>query len=100
MLGRFYLMHMLCVRPEVTNFIIGSSCDYSFIPEMCPSGNVEAITDSDEYLVVELQPRRHEVGFLRPGPLQPRQLASSLSEWTTADCTATMRKSIVGLSCR
>ena len=84
MLGRFYLMHMLCVRPEVTNFIIGSSCDYSFIPEMCPSGNVETITDSDEYLVVELQPLRHEVGFLRPGPLQPRQLADSLGEWTTA----------------
>jgi len=36
-LGRFYLMHMLCVRPEATDFVIGSSCDYSFIPEMCPS---------------------------------------------------------------
>jgi hypothetical protein len=84
MLGRFYLMHMLCVRPEVTNFVIGSSCDYSFIPEMCPSGNVETITDSDEYLVVELQPRSHEAIFLRPGPLRPRELAKSLREWTTA----------------
>ena len=83
MIGRFYLMHMLCVRPEISNFVIGSSCDYSFIPEMCPSGNVEVIRDSDEYLVVELQPRRHEAAFLRPGPLQPRRLAASLSEWTT-----------------
>jgi hypothetical protein len=83
-LGRFYLMHMLCVRPEVTDFIIGASCDYSFVPEMCPSGNVEAITDSDEYLVVELQPRRHEAEFLRPGPLQPRALAKSLNDWTTS----------------
>ena len=66
MIGRFYLMHMLCVRPEITDFMIGSSCDYSFIPEMCPSGNVEAITDSDEYLVVELQPRRHEASFFAP----------------------------------
>ena len=84
MLGRFYLMHMLCVRPELTNFVIASSCDYSFIPEMCPSGNVETITDSDEYLVVELQPRSHEAAFLRPGPIRPRELAKSLREWTTA----------------
>src|SRR5208282_6172689 len=28
MIGRFYLMHMLCVRPEITDFTIGSSCDY------------------------------------------------------------------------
>jgi hypothetical protein len=83
-IGRFYLMHMLCIRPEVTDFVIGSSCDYSFIPEMCPSGNVEALTDSDEYLVVEMQPTRHERGFLRLGPVTPQSLARSLSEWTTA----------------
>jgi hypothetical protein len=84
LLGRFYLMHMLCVRPEVTKFIIGSSCDYSFIPEMCPSGNVDAITDSDEYLVIEMQTRTHESKFLRPGPIEVKPLAKSLSEWTTS----------------
>jgi hypothetical protein len=82
-LGRFYLLHMLCVRPEVTNFVIGSSCDYSFIPEMCPSGNVDIITDSDEYLVIEMQTRNHESKFLRPGPFEVAGLAKSLSEWTT-----------------
>jgi hypothetical protein len=95
MLGRFYLMHMLCVRPEVIDFVIGSSCDYSFVPEMCPSGNVEPITDSDEYLVVEIQPRDHEVGFLRPGPLKPRDLAKSLSEWTTSVHRANANYSLV-----
>ena len=83
LLGRFYLMHMLCVRPEVTDFVIGSSCDYSFIPEMCPSGNVDIITDSDEYLVIEMQARTHESKFLRPGPIEIIPLAKSLSEWTT-----------------
>ena len=38
LIGRFYLMHMICIRPEITDFVVGSSCDYSFIPEMCPSG--------------------------------------------------------------
>jgi hypothetical protein len=83
-LGRFYLMHMLCVRPEVTDFVIGSSCDYSFIPEMCPSGNIDIITDSDEYLVIEMQTRNHESKFLRPGPFEAVSLAKSLSEWTTS----------------
>jgi hypothetical protein len=84
MIGRFYLMHMLCIRPELTDFTIGSSCDYSFIPEMCPSGNVEAIVDSDQYLVIETHPRNHEINFLQRGPQTPRHLARSLSEWTTA----------------
>lgn len=83
-LGRFYLMHMLCIRPEVTDFVIGSSCDYSFVPEMCPSGNVEAITDSDEFLVIEMQPRQHESAFLRAGPFEVPTLARSLNEWTTS----------------
>ena len=84
LLGRFYLMHMIAVRPEVTDFRVGASWDYSFLPEMCPSGNVSVITDSDEYLVVEMQPRAHESGFLRPGPLSPATLARSLGEWATA----------------
>jgi methyltransferase family protein len=83
LLGRFYLMHMICIRPEVTDFNIGASCDYSFVPEMCPSGNVSMITDSDEFLIVEMQPRGHESMFLRPGPLAPTALARTLREWTT-----------------
>jgi hypothetical protein len=84
LIGRFYLLHMLCIRPEVVDFVIGASCDYSFVPEMCPSGNVAIMTDSDQYLVIEAQPRQHEADFLRLGPALPKQIASSLSEWTTA----------------
>jgi hypothetical protein len=84
LLGRFYLMHMIAVRPEAIDFRVGASWDYSFVPEMCPSGNVSVITDSDEYLVVEMQPRAHEAGFLRQGPLRPEVLARSLEEWATA----------------
>jgi Methyltransferase domain len=83
-LARFYLMHMLCIRPETTAFTIRASCDYSFIPELCPSGNVEVITDSDDYLVIEMQPIQHEARFLQPGPLRPKALARTLSSWTTA----------------
>jgi hypothetical protein len=84
LIGRPYLMHMIGIRPEVTDFIVGSSCDYSFIPELCPSNNVVVITDSDDYLVVEMQPRDHERNDVRLGPFDPKHLASTLAEWTTA----------------
>jgi 2-polyprenyl-3-methyl-5-hydroxy-6-metoxy-1,4-benzoquinol methylase len=95
LLARFYLMHMICIRPETTDFIIGSSCDYSFIPEMCPSNNVEVITDSDDYLVIEMQPRQHESRFHRSGPLRPKALARTLSWWTTARHRENARYSLV-----
>jgi hypothetical protein len=85
LIGHFYLLHPIAVRPEVTDFVIGSSFDYSFIPEMCPSDNVEAITNSDDYLVVEMQSRAHEADQVRWGPLEPKNLAKTLSEWTTAE---------------
>lgn len=84
LIGRFYLMHMICIRPEVTKFEIGSSCDYSFIPEMCPSRNVHVMTDSDEYMVVEMQRAHHERKFVRLGAVDQNTLVTSLSEWTTA----------------
>jgi len=84
LIGRFYLMHMICIRPEIVDFIIGSSCDYSFIPEMCPSGNVHVLTDSDNYLVVEMQKRSHERNLVRFGNVKQNMLGASLSEWATA----------------
>jgi len=82
MLGRFYLAHMIGIRPEVTDFAVGSACDYSFIPELCPSGNVEIITDSDEYFAVEMQPRGDET-LLHAEKLDTERLAADLSKWTT-----------------
>jgi len=95
LIGRFYLLHMICIRPEIVDFVIGASCDYSFVPEMCPSGNVETMADSDEYLVVEVQPTSHEANFLRLGPMPLDALASHLSEWTTAGHRANAAQTIV-----
>lgn len=81
--GRFYLLHMLCIKPETTDYQIGSSCDYSFIPAMCPSGNVAVINDSDDYLVVEAQPGSHELNHLIWGEYQEKKLLQALNEWTT-----------------
>jgi hypothetical protein len=95
LIGRFYLMHMIGIRPEVTDFVVGASCDYSFIPEMCPSGRVARLADSDEYLVVEMQPRRHESKHLAPGPIEVPKLAASLAEWATAEQRRNVEQTIV-----
>jgi hypothetical protein len=83
LIGRFYLMHPIAIHPETCDFVVGSSWDYSFVPELCPSGNIAALTDSDDYLVVELQRRDYEWENLRPGPVVAAELAQSLAEWTT-----------------
>jgi len=81
--GRFYLLHMLCIKPETMDYKIGSSCDYSFISEMCPSGNVAIINDSDDYLVIEIQSKEHELNYIQWGPYNLKKLTHALSEWTT-----------------
>jgi hypothetical protein len=83
LIGRFYLMHPIAIHPETSDFVVGSSWDYSFVPELCPSGNIATLTDSDDYLVVELQRRDYEWENLRPGPVIAAELAQSLAEWTT-----------------
>jgi hypothetical protein len=95
LIGRFYLLHQICIRPERPDFVIGSSSDYSFVAEMCPSGNVTVITDSDDYFVAEVQPYDHEKHFIRFGPIALPDLARSLSEWTTARHRLNAQETIV-----
>jgi hypothetical protein len=83
LIGRFYLMHPIAIHPETSDFVVASSWDYSFVPELCPTGNIATLTDSDDYLVVELQRRDYEWENLRLGPVVAAELAQSLAEWTT-----------------
>jgi hypothetical protein len=86
---------MLCIRPATSEFVVGASCDYSFIPEMCGTGRVVHLADSDDYCVVEMQPRDHEQKYRRPGRLTARRLAAYLDDWTTAEHRANARTAVV-----
>ncbi len=81
--GRFYLLHVLCIKPETTDYQIGCSFDYSYVPEMCPSGNMGVIDDSDDYLVIEMQPKKHELQSVNLGPYNLQTLSLAMCEWTT-----------------
>lgn len=83
LVGRFYLIFMLCIKPERVVRTINSYCDYGFVPEFCPSGNVTILTDSDDFFMLETQGRTQELDHLQLGTLDPTAIALSLSEWTT-----------------
>ncbi|MFM9970242.1 MAG: hypothetical protein ACKVQK_17770 [Burkholderiales bacterium] len=85
LLGRYYLIFMLCLKPEREIKTINSYCDYSFIPEMCPSGDEVVMGDSDEFFMLELQQRDQELHLLKLGPQTENEIAASLQGWTTAE---------------
>jgi hypothetical protein len=84
MVGRFFLMHMIAIRPETLDFIIAAPSDYSLIPELCPSGNVFRMTDSDDYFAVECQPRSAHHPTPSTRSFDPRSVADGLAPWATA----------------
>lgn len=95
MIGRFFLMHMIALRPEVTRFVVGAPSDYGLIPELCPSGAVVAITDSDEYMTVECQPASRRLPALAFGAATPSAVAASLEPWATRQHHANIAHTLV-----
>lgn len=94
-LARYYLIFMLCLKPERAITAINSYCDYSFIPEMCPSGDEIAMGDSDEFFMLELQRHEHEMDYLRFGRPSEQAIAASLSKWATAEHRRAATRDIV-----
>lgn len=84
-LGRYFLIFMLCLKPERVMRQVNCYCDYSFIPELCPSGDEVAMSDSDDFFMLELQSQIQETSMLRQGQLPFAKIAGSLNEWTTKE---------------
>lgn len=85
LLGRCHLIFMLMIKPEVSLGPVNSYCDYGLVPELVPSGDIHAIEDSDDFFMMETQPSRQEIEFLRCGKMQPVIVAKSLSQWCTQE---------------
>lgn len=80
---RHFLMFMLCLKPERVVHEIHAFCDYAFVAEFCPSGGAVAMEDSDDFFALEMQQRDSESSYLRLGAPSLREVADSLSIWTT-----------------
>ena len=85
LLGRYHLIFMLAIKPEVPMGMVNSYCDYGFVPELVPSGVFTVIDDSDGFFMLELQSAEQEKGYLRCGYTSPKQIAAELSRWTTRE---------------
>ncbi|MBP5855643.1 hypothetical protein KAJ83_01375 [Marivibrio halodurans] len=85
LLGRYYLIFMLAIKPERPMPLVTSYCDYGFVPELVPSGAFSIIDDSDSFYMLELQPTDQESESLRWGRLNPRKAIKTLAEWTTRE---------------
>ena len=85
LLGRYYLIFMLCLKPERILKTIDSYCDYALIPELCPSADEVAMGDSDDFFMLELQERGQEMHMLRLGRQPENETVASLQHWTTAE---------------
>lgn len=95
LLGRYFLIFMLCLKPERIIASVNSFCDYSFVPELCPSGDEVAMTDSDDFFMLELQLRGQEQFMLRLGKTSERAIARSLAVWTTTEHRRAARHDII-----
>jgi hypothetical protein len=85
LLGRYHLIFMLAIKPEVPMGRVNSYCDYGFVPELVPSGNLGFLNDSDDFFMMELQPYAQEQRLLRCGAKSPAEIATELSRWTTRE---------------
>jgi hypothetical protein len=85
LLGRYHLIFMLAIRPEVPMGLVNSYCDYGFVSELVPSGNFSIIDDSDEFFMLEIQSAAQEKNYLRCGHTTLEKIADELSTWTTRE---------------
>jgi hypothetical protein len=82
--AHYFNLFMFAVRPERTDFEIRAPLDFCFLIEMCPTGSIKVLDDSDDGFFVEVARRDHEVALLAPGGYEFGQISASLARWTTA----------------
>ena len=85
LLGRYHLIFMMAIRPEVPMTQVNSYCDYGFVPELVPSGRFSILDDSDAFYMLELQPTEQEREMLVWGGHSTGRIAADLSKWTTRE---------------
>lgn len=102
---RGFLLQPLCFRVNRLMEKVICPVDYGFLTEICPGGRFCVLTDSDDYLMLELQERDSESHWLRIAPKEPSlerrlarlatEIASQVGTWTTAEQRRSATKTIL-----
>jgi hypothetical protein len=83
MLTRQYLMHLICLRPEVPLTDVDFFFDYGLFETCCPSKDHVVLTDSDQYMVLERQDATWQSDRIRLGATNLAAIAADVASWTT-----------------
>ncbi|MBR0856667.1 hypothetical protein [Bradyrhizobium liaoningense] len=95
LLGRYHLIFMLAIRPEVPMGYINSYCDYGFVPELVPSGEFCVFENSDDFFMLEIQSAAQERSMLACGSSEISKIAAELARWTTREHRRFAEKDVV-----
>lgn len=85
LISHHYLPFMLALRPERIMREVRGFCDYTFVPELCPSAERTALDDSDDFCMIEMQDGLQEFTLLRLGSMSEDELCRNISSWTTRE---------------
>ena len=85
LLGRYYLIFMLCIKPSQQIHSLTSYCDYALIPQLCPQAREVVMSDSDDFFMLELQARNQERHLVKLGEAPAGLAINKLAQWTTAE---------------
>jgi hypothetical protein len=95
MLGHYFLLFMLVIRPQRLPEKATCFCDYSFVPEFCQDAEADVITDSDSFFMLELQSAGYESMYITPGHNTVQEAVTTLQDWTTAEHRKYARQTLV-----
>jgi hypothetical protein len=76
---------IVAMRPETTSLDIRTFWDWGAASELCPTTAPYVLADSDDFLMLELRQEQEGNSLVRPGPPDPKMIASLLTPLLTFD---------------
>ena len=90
-----YLLCCMGIVPQRRMKFVKSFVDYSFVPELTDSRTHSHLTDSDNYLALEMQNFDKEIEFISTEGKTTKSIAKHMSTWTTKHHRSTAEQLIV-----
>ena len=90
-----YLLCCMGIVPQRRMKFVKSYVDYSFVPELTNLRTHSHLTDSDNYLALEMQNFDKEIEFISTEGKTTKSIAKHMSSWTTEHHRSTAEQLIV-----
>jgi hypothetical protein len=95
LIGRFFLLFMLHIRPERVCDDVNGPCDYTFVPELVPNAEIVYECNSDRMCIIEPQHSDKEAWWINSEPLDIAKVAKWIDYWATYEHVAYSKNLVV-----